>query len=551
MLAGVGVPRTCIRVVNLILHLAEETMTTTRGAILRNSFFAACWLTMVIPVAAQQIQTEPLVSYEIEHDVSLPVSYLAQIAPKPKRGVAEMIEPKRRREPIVGLPGEDAAVQQAYLPSVHTTQILNFEGIREDQGNDEVPDTNGAVGASQFVEITNYDFEVFDKATAKVILPPTNANTIFAGFEGSCSGTDTADPVVLWDKLAERWLVSYITDEFSLCVAISTGTDATGSYNRYAFGIGGFPDYPKYAVWPDAYYFSANVFGNGAAEPCSLDRDAMLKGKSKAAMICFAAEKGNFSFLPSDLDGATLPPQGEPNHYVELGSSTNSLNEYDFHVDFAHPKKSTFTGPQVISVPSYRLTCGPVNCIPQPPPGELLEAEADRLLFRLAYRNFGDHESMVVVHSVAAGKGSTAISAMRWYELRSTPSGGKFSGYQAGTFQSKSTSLWMGSAAMDKQGNIALGMSASGKTVKPSIWYTGRLASDPLGKMEAPTVAMKGTAIETGDNQRWGDYSSMSVDPVDDCSFWYSQMYYNKKHGGPASGDWSSRVVVFKFDSCK
>ena len=140
---------------------------------------------------------------------------------------------------------------------------------------------------------------------------------------------------------------------------------------------------------------------------------------------------------------------------------------------------------------------------------------------------------------------------MRWYELRSTPPGGNFSLYQAGTFQNKSTSLWMGSTGMDKQGNIAMGMSASSKTVKPSVWYTGRLATDPLGKMEAPTIAVKGTAVEIGDSQRWGDYSSMSIDPSDDCTFWYTQMYYNKKHGGAASVDWSTRIVAFKFDSCQ
>jgi hypothetical protein len=505
---------------------------------------------MTLPVAAEQIQTDPHVNYETKHDVSLPLSYLAQIAPKAKHGFVEMIEPKRNLGLTVGRPGEDTVVQDIYLPSVHTTQILNFDGIREDQGNAEVPDTNGSVGATQFVEITNFDLEVFDKATAKVILPPTNANTIFAGF-GGCDGTDTADPVVVWDKLAERWLVTYFTYEFRLCIAVSTSSDSTGTYNRYSYGIDADPDYPKYAVWPDAYYASFNAYGSGAAEPCAFDRNAMLNGKSEAAMICFTPNNNNFSFLPSDLDGVTLPPTGAPNHYVELGNTTNSLDEYDFHVDFAHPKKSTFAGPHSISVPSFSFNCSLDNCIPQPPPGELLEGLGDRLLFRLAYRNFSDHESMVVVHSVAPGKGSTAVSAMRWYELRSTPVGGKFSLYQAGTFQDKSTSLWMGSAAMDKQGNIALGMSASSNTVKPSVWYTGRLATDPLGKMEAPIVAVKGTAIETGDNQRWGDYSSMSIDPVDDCTFWYSQMYYNKKYGGASSVDWDTRTVAFKFDSCK
>ena len=140
---------------------------------------------------------------------------------------------------------------------------------------------------------------------------------------------------------------------------------------------------------------------------------------------------------------------------------------------------------------------------------------------------------------------------MRWYELRATPVGSAFATYQAGTFQNKAVSLWMGSAAMDKEGNIALGMSASSTAKDPSVWYTGRRAGDPLGKMEAPTIAAKGSAIESGDRQRWGDYSSMSLDPSDDCTFWYSQMYYNKKHGGISSGDWDTRIAAFKFDDCK
>jgi hypothetical protein len=276
----------------------------------------------------------------------------------------------------------------------------------------------------------------------------------------------------------------------------------------------------------------------------------MIAGNSAAA-VCFNPANV-YSLLPSDLDGATLPPEGAPNHFLQLGNTTNLVQEYDFHVNFAHPEKSTFSGPNNISVPTFSEVCGGFgNCIPQPHGGETVEGLGDRLLFRLAYRNFGDHESLVTVHAVAPSGGSTAQAAMRWYELRATPVGSAFSLYQSGTFQNKSVSLWMGSAAMDKQGNIALGMSASSDAKDPSVWYTGRLASDPLGKMEQPTVAAKGSAIESGDSQRWGDYSSMSIDPGDDCTFWYSQMYYNQKHGGPVSSDWDTRIAAFKFDNCK
>src|SRR5580700_11797145 len=152
--------------------------------ILSNSLLVACLVLLTISGAAQQIQTDPRVTYEIKHDVSLPLGYLAQIAPKPKHGFVEMIEPQRNLGLTVGLPGEDTAVQDVYLPTVHTSQLLNIEGTREDQGNAQVPDTNGSVGATQFVEITNFDYEVFDKTNGKVILKPTNTNTIFTGFGG-------------------------------------------------------------------------------------------------------------------------------------------------------------------------------------------------------------------------------------------------------------------------------------------------------------------------------------------------------------------------------
>jgi hypothetical protein len=503
----------------------------------------------LIPAHAQNVLGKPIVRYDARHDVSRPLRDMARTAPKHRAGI-EMPEPGHNRLLPAGPPGEDTAVQQFYLPTIPTVPVLSFDAVREDQQNAQVPDTNGAAGSTQFVEITNFDYSVYDKSTGKNVLPPTNTSTIFSGFGGRCQGTDPGDPVVVWDKLANRWLVSYFNYEGNdaLCIAVSTGSDATGTYNRYEYDYSPLPDYPKYAVWPDAYYGTSNLDG-GQSEPCAYDRNAMLNGTSAAA-ICFMPPNVS-SLLPSDLDGPNAPPKGAPNHYLQLGNTTDLLQEYDFHVNFARPGKSTFTGPNNISVPNFGEACsGFGNCIPQPNGGEEVEGLGDRLLFRLAYRNFGDHESLVVAHAVTPGGGSSALSAMRWYELRATPPGSAFALYQSGTFQNKAISLWMGSAAMDRQGNIALGMSASSDAKDPGVWYTGRLASDPLGKMEAPTIAAKGTAIETGDSQRWGDYSSMSIDPGDDCTFWYSQMYYNKKHGGSASGDWDTRIAAFKFDDC-
>ena len=475
---------------------------------------------------------------------------MARNAPPPLPGMIEMREHKGPNHFTGGTTGVDPVGQDEYLPNAGITNLLSFDGITGIQGGAIPPDTNGSVGSTQFVEITNFDYAVYNKNTGATILPPTRINVIWAGFGGQCQTNNGGDPIALWDKLAGRWLVEqleYFQSGHNLvCVAISTSADATGTYNRYAFDFGSpLPDYPHLSVWPDAYYLAVNSFGVGAGQPCALDRTAMLAGTT-AKMVCFNPNATNFGFLPSDVDGTTLPPAGAPNHFLELGNNTTTVNEFDFHVDFVNPANSTFTGPHAITVPAYTVICGGGGgaCIPQPSPGSLLDALGDRLMYRNAYRNFGDHESMVVAHSVKPSRG-TAPSAVRWYEFRATPAGSAFTLFQTGTFQNKTIGFWMGSIAMDKQGNIALGMSAGSKTVKPSIAYATRASTDPLGKLGSPTIVVKGTGVQTGTN-RWGDYSSMSVDSSDDCTFWYTTEY--AKTNGT---NWSTRMNSFKFDSCQ
>ena len=208
--------------------------------------------------------------------------------------------------------------------------------------------------------------------------------------------------------------------------------------------------------------------------------------------------------------------RGAPNHYIELGNSNTTLKEYDFHVDFNNPKNSTFTGPNTLTVPAYTQLCGGGDgaCVPEPYGGGLLDALGDRMMFRNAYRNFGSHEALVFSHSVAPGAGSSAVAAERWYELRSTPPGGSFSVYQAGTYQNATDNYWMGSVAMDKNGDMALGFSVdNAKSLAPSIWFTGRTAKTALNKLGGKKVALKGKTVQ-GNVNRWGDYSSMSVDPT-------------------------------------
>ena len=514
---------------------------------------SACLLLWIIPASAENVQNRPIVINEVKHAVSLPLSEIVKLVPPPKfhgwiirkeHGSANKVTK------IFNQPDRVTQDESEYFPALSITLGINKDGVDGQAAGGVIPpDTNGSVGSTQFVLITNFAYQVFDKATGKSLLGPTLIHNIWNGFGGQCGTEDGGDPVVLWDKMANRWLVEQL-EYFSsdqVCIAVSTTDDATGKYNLYAFTFNGLPDYPKLGVWPDAYYLAVNNFGGGnaAGQPCALNRTAMLAGK-KAAMICFNPSSTDAGYLPSDFDGTTAPPSGAPNHYVELGNSNTTLKEYDFHVDFAHPKKSTFKGPQTITVPAYTQLCGGGGgaCIPEPSGGGELDAIGDRLMFRNAYRNFSDHETLLFSHSVAPGKKSKAVAAMRWYELRSTPSGGKFSVYQAGTFQNKKDNYWMGSLAMDKAGDIAMGFSVDNSTsLDPSIWVTGRVPGDPKGKMEAPVVLHKGTSVQ-GSVNRWGDYSSMSVDPTDDCTLWYTQEYSD---GG---FNWQSHFTSFKFKSC-
>jgi hypothetical protein len=266
----------------------------------------------------------------------------------------------------------------------------------------------------------------------------------------------------------------------------------------------------------------------------------MLTG-AKAKAVCFQ-KSTEFSFLPSNLDGATAPPSGEPSFFVDLSTST-SLHLYRFHVDFANPSKSTFKGPITIPVKAYTMACGGGTCIPQPSTTQKLDSLADRLMFRLAYRNFGDHESLVVSHSVLTSK---AVSGERWYEIRDPNGSPKV--FQQGTVAHSGNALWMGSIAMDKAGDMALAFSESNATtVHPSLSFTGRVPSDPPNKMEsvARIFTAKGSAT---DASRWGDYSSMVVDPSDDCTFWYVNQYLPTI--GPAL-NFKTRVASLKFPTCQ
>ncbi len=504
-------------------------------------------LAAAFPAFSQETASRPIVTHEDKHDISPPARDLAGTVPPATGNRFALLSPMRQIPRTAGnLQLADPLVQNLPQPLVNATNLLNFNGISAD--GFAPPDTNGSVGATQFVQTVNVEYAVYNKTTGARLLGPKPINSIWAGFGGLCESGNQSDPIVLWDKAAQRWFISQVvfnntSTSFKQCMAVSTTSDATGSYARYAFSFGkNLNDYPKFGVWPDAYYASYNIFQNAkffaGARACAYDRSAMLAG-SAAISICFQRSVNDFSLLPSDLDGNTPPPAGSRNFYVELATST-SLKLFKFHVDFVTPSNSTFTGPSSIPVAAFTQLCpATLACIPQPSPGEKLDAIGDRLMYRNAYRNFGDHEALVLTHTVDKGGG---VAGARWYEIRKPSSPVLF---QQGTVTG-GANIWMASIAMDKNGDIALGFSRSSSTLDPSISYTGRVPSDPLGTMETAKTVVNGTGVQTKTFHRWGDYSSMNIDPADDCTFWYTQEYIKTT----GSFTWSTRIVKFKFNSC-
>lgn len=436
---------------------------------------------------------------------------------------------------------------------------LNFDGVGYSGVKNSPPDPNGAAGATQFVQWANADIGVFSKSTGSLVLGPVSNDTFWSGFGGPCATQTNVDGIVLYDKMADRWLISRhakntTSGMWYQCVAVSTSSDATGSYNRYAFPLPGlnYPDYPKMGIWPDAYYLSINQLSNSdfsflGAEVCALQRSAMLAGTA-ATMQCLQLPAADgLTLLPADLDGSTVPPAGSPEFLMNL--LLKGLQLWKFHVDFNTPANSKLTGPTRLVPASFLPACGGSLtkgtggfCIPQLNTSELLDSLSEEgLMYRLAYRNFGTYDSIVVTHTVGS---SSNPSGIRWYEIRNPGTSPAI--YQQATYRPDAHFRWMSSAAMDKLGNIAIGYSVSSKSMFPAIAVTGRLSTDSLGTLEAEQSIMQGSGSQTTSG-RWGDYTSMSVDPVDDCTFWYTNEYLKSS----GVNNWSTRIASFRFSNCQ
>ncbi len=443
---------------------------------------------------------------------------------------------------------------------------FNFAGVIGTGGYPS--DENGSAGNDQYVETVNTRYQVWSldrmTNTPTSILGPVNINTLWSGFGGACQTLNNGDPVVLFDKVANRWLISQFTSSavsgvYYQCVAISTTADATGTYARYAFAVpdSRFGDYPHYGVWTDAYYVMAHEFTSPSGGSYvgalfgAMDRTKMVAGDPTATwqVIVDPAEGGQ---MPADLDGFAPPPGGAPGIFLSVHGA--GMYIYRMKVDFTTPANTTRPLQAIVPIAAAASACGGGDCIPQPGSAVVLPALSDRLMFRAAYRNYVDHESLVISHSVDPSI-TGVVSGVRWYEFRLSGQPDAVCStypcvYQQGTVADVpgGRSRWMPSIAMDSAQNMLVGYSATGTangTDNHSTRYTGRVKDDPLGTMTVPeAIIVTGTRNETG-TTRWGDYTSMSVDPADDCTFWYVDQHYVTATSG--NGTWRTQIASSRF----
>jgi hypothetical protein len=543
----------------------------------------------------------PKFSTAVAFDVSPALRSLPQIARPRTFAPDTIVEPRERGEEGPRAhqvkPYSADGAQQLFSPKPAIPGPLQtFEGLSNlDNFNIfgfrvNPPDPNGEVGPNHYVEMINLVFAVYDKA-GNLLLGPTDTGSLWAGFAIPDCTDPSGDPVVLYDQFMDRWLLSQFTTrgpEFFNCVAISTTGDPTGSYYRYAFSTGvNFPDYPKYGNWTDSYVITTREFGptiEYGIGVYALEKNKMVNGNPNARSVRFFID-GNDpdllplvgdGLLPADVDGkqkpktdTAIPIVGTQDDNASYGATFDALNIWDLTVKWRSTPIATLTLNTQLPTASFNsiFPCAPTSrdCLPQPgivDPAQYLDilSYRQRPTFRLAYRNFKTYETLVTNQSVEALPG---IAGARWYEIRRT--NGSYSLYQQGTYApNDGVHRWMGSIAMDKKGNMALGYSVvNGVDVFPGIRYTGRLSGDPLGQMTlGEGTIIDGAGVQTTTNSRWGDYTDMTVDPTDDCTFWYVNEYYEVS-GLPlplpppplpppgTTAPWQTRIGSFKLPGCQ
>src|SRR5271166_3260204 len=556
-----------------------------------------------LPAFAQDNNSTPqmTVRHAAGFSISPPLSELVKLPRQPMWGFHEAnpvhyvnFHPGRKPEPVAD------SVEQSSPGGPASINIgLNLLGV----GNgfpgysvpDAPPDTNAAVGDTEVVEWVNVSYAIFNKTTGATLAGPVEGNTIWSNLGGICANNNDGDIIAQWDRTAKRWLLAQnvFTHPYTACIAVSQTDNALGAYYLYAFSLGtGFPDYPKYGVWPSGYFETMNNFGTSGsqlvgAEVCAYNNAKLLVGDQSAEQICFQLTPNDYSLLPGDQDSNIAPPNGQDEFLIgsyDVDGSNDHLYLYSMHPDYANPSQSTFTGSGLadpFTVPAYNPYdpgCNPIRgaCIPEPN-GSGVGSLADRLMYRFAYWDDGPLANVppsppkpapaqhwFVNWDVTASGGQGGV---RWMEvtgpIKQVNLPGSLSSinvFQQGTYAPDGNWRWMGSLTRDKVGDILLGYSVScgsscpGGTnggVYPSVYIAGRQVNDPLGlgNLEAETQVVGGAGSQPDTANRWGDYSAMRIDTNDGhngCTFWYTQEFYEVTQ----TFDWSTQIASAQFSNC-
>ncbi|MEI8058665.1 MAG: T9SS type A sorting domain-containing protein [Ferruginibacter sp.] len=451
---------------------------------------------------------------------------------------------------------KDPALQQVYQNAKHLTTnnaiTSNFAGIGYQPLNP--PDPTLCVGPNHIIQMINGAsgalLQIYNK-TGGVLVASKYLDAI-TGKGG------LGDPIALYDQLADRFVLTEFnnkpeTGTEGLTIAISKTNDPTGAWYVYFFSTGTtFPDYPKFSVWPDAYYATTNDFANAVTYSGSsvyaFDRTNMLAGNPTATMqkITLGNTNKHFSMSPVCLEGTTLPPLGTGgliaymNDNAWSGSATDSIGLFEFKVNFTTPSLSKVVAKSSLAVTAYKsdiCTTTRGQCINQPGSTIKVEALHQKIMNQPIYRNFGSYEGIVLSHVVDKG---TNISGIRWYELTKTT--GNWGVNQQSTYAPDNTHRWLPGICYDAAGNIGLAYNVSASTTTyPGAKYTGRKSCDPLNTMTyAESVIIAGTAANS--STRYGDYNQLVCDP-DGIHFWFTCEYN-------AASTWSTRVASFTLDNC-
>ena len=539
---------------------------------------------------ARAPMSAPIAGRAVAFAVTRPLSEIAEEEAPRSRSEAVRLSPSdtvRRVDASSAQPRalseerrEDGAPQDVLRHPNIATPSLTFDGINNQDNLAAFgfmltpPDPTGEAGASHYIETVNILARIYSKVGTPMT-PPFKVSSLFAALGGRCSTDDNGYPVVLYDQLADRWVISQqvfnAPQPSHQCIAVSRTGDPMGAYYLYDFVMPGSDVYfyPQFGMWPDGYYMTSHRFNSAGTtflgqSVFAFDRLEMLAGDASAGFIHFALDAGHYGMLPSDMDGMTAPPANTPNYFAMMGTTFNlgtTMRVFGFHADFATPANSTFSelpgSPLTVATYDTRSPSGRRD-VEQPPPAGAthhLESIQDRLLHRLAYRNFGDRESLVVTHTVNVGPSPTTAAGhqagVRYYEFRRSLPGGMFTVPEQATFAPDTHNRWVGSAAMDHQGNLAVGYNVSSTTIFPSLRYAGRLAGDaPNGLFQGEATLIAGSGVQLNTQNRWGEASAMTIDPADDCTFWFVGEYYTSASQMASQIGWLTRIGTFKFPGC-